>query len=695
MEVAVPLARGFSLRVWQRVTTELQNMLPLIIPNSQTDEGGEKKHQPPNSDPAIEDEPTRSSKTNLAAGDPVTDDTPSRRAENKPSPSETKELLSSPISSHNSPPSNLLHKPSKLPDVENVPKHVTASARYYPRLGQKVSTTSWKEFQYQDHSLRINASEISAVTGFHPYRSLAKVLMNHVYQGRAGQELKDHDAKLLGIEFISEDQVLLELAKKAGTETSNALESAFRVKSGKTKLETVEIADKVKKKVLDEARKSKKLTKVELKQLEESARDSVNTGFGNAWEDKALNMYERQCGWEVRDRNVEVRTWSFRKDGDLSVTPMAPAYVPVRDRSRSHTLVPNPKRQKTQELVDLVCESSFIDGAETIPINESVITNDSIFQGEDRRDKPPYSDPPFFSIRGAVDGIREELAPSGKNPALTPGSPGDDSSWVLNRVIVECKHRMSRLQVSPPLYEQIQTTAYCLMYDVQDADIVQVLRKQVPRATRNKSKPKQMLPQGAPITQFFSSKSSEKENSVKGVQEQKAADVGSGNSSHGGEEKKSGVLKTNTDLAETPRSSGDTFDDVKDGQAPKPPVSVPCDSPQDQVQESSSLSAITTTITTRPVDNKNDAIFLEIGVNRVSLDDPMLQHRHNWNNIILPRLRSWTDAVYAIKRCDDKRYRLLQSMIEPPDLAQAWQILFDECPWLRHCDTAFHRDVAS
>jgi hypothetical protein len=687
-------------------------MLPLIMPVSQNDEGGEKECQPPSSDLATKHEPKGSSETAIAPGDPVTNDAPSRRAEKEASPIATEESLPP---SNSSPPLNPLHEQSMLPDVENVQNNATASAGYHLRLQQKLSSTSWKEFQYQDHSLRINASEIAAVTGFHPYRSLAKVMMSQVYQGRAGQALKYHDANLLGLEMVSEDQVLLELAKKAGAETSNALRSALQVKSGQKKLESVELADRVKKKVLEEAKKSQKLSKVELKQLEEAARDSVNTGFGNTWEDKALDMYERQCGWEVRDRNVEIRTWSFRKDGDASVTPMAPAYAPIHDIS-SHPLAPTPKRQKTTtEIVDvdLVGESPSIDGEETISIHESVADGSGL-QGEYRREKPPYSEPPFFSIRGAVDGIREELAPNNGNPTLAPSSPGDDS-WVLHRVIVECKHRMSRLQVSPPLYEQIQTTAYCLMYEVQDADIVQVLRKQLPRATRKpKSKPntkkkkeENLLPEVAPIAQFLSSKSYEKENAVKDGEDQNAPDVGSdktedtskaqlpqeladaggGNEmtkGRGGEETKSDLLKTalgSADFPEKPQASCD-ISDSKDRIVPKPPGSVSCES-QQKVEESSAD-------TRSPVDN----VALEIGVNRVSLDDPILQHRHNWNNFILPRLRSWTDAVYNVRRCDDKRYRLLQSMTEPPDLAQAWQIIFEECPWLGHCDTAYHRDIA-
>ena len=47
-------------------------------------------------------------------------------------------------------------------------------------------------------------------------------------------------------------------------------------------------------------------------------------------------------------------------------------------------------------------------------------------------------------------------------------------------------------------------------------------------------------------------------------------------------------------------------------------------------------------------------------------------------------------AINAIRGDDDKRYRLLAALAEDNNgSAAAWQLLFDECPWLRDCDTAF------
>ena len=87
------------------------------------------------------------------------------------------------------------------------------------------------------------------------------------------------------------------------------------------------------------------------------------------------------------------------------------------------------------------------------------------------------------------------------------------------------------------------------------------------------------------------------------------------------------------------------------------------------------------------------ATSIEIDIKRVSLDDPLLQHRRNWNDVILPRLRSFVEAVYRIRSNDTRRYQLLTAMSNPTgNLLEAWNILHEECPWLKDCDTAFYRD---
>ena len=80
---------------------------------------------------------------------------------------------------------------------------------------------------------------------------------------------------------------------------------------------------------------------------------------------------------------------------------------------------------------------------------------------------------------------------------------------------------------------------------------------------------------------------------------------------------------------------------------------------------------------------------MKIHVSRVSLDDPVMEHRKNWENTILPRLRSIVEAVYSIRRDDHKRYKLLCCIASNDDEA-AWNMIHDECPWLlASCDTAF------
>ena len=90
------------------------------------------------------------------------------------------------------------------------------------------------------------------------------------------------------------------------------------------------------------------------------------------------------------------------------------------------------------------------------------------------------------------------------------------------------------------------------------------------------------------------------------------------------------------------------------------------------------------------------------------MDDPRYQLNQNWESMILPRLKSWVEGIYAIRSSDDKRYRLLAASVSPMDagedhgalenqslrqLRDAWNILFQECPWLVDCDTQYRREI--
>jgi len=76
---------------------------------------------------------------------------------------------------------------------------------------------------------------------------------------------------------------------------------------------------------------------------------------------------------------------------------------------------------------------------------------------------------PYFYILGSING-RDELIP-------TKSKNDNDNSWILHPMIVECKHHMQQIQGTPSfLYEQIQAAIFCMMYEIDDVDIVQVLQ---------------------------------------------------------------------------------------------------------------------------------------------------------------------------------------------------------------------------
>jgi hypothetical protein len=564
----------------------------------------------------------------------------------------------------------------------------TIATRSSRNRSAAATSVSWREFQYQHHSLSINASEVAVCAGCHEYKSVPELLMGHVYQGIGGQALLLHDARLLGLQLVSEEEQLLEIAAQAGQATTEALHQALQVKRGETKVESVEKAQAMRQHVVEQAKASQKLTKQQLVTLEEQTRYSIDTGCGHSWEDEALDRYERQCGWDVRRRNEELRIWNFERcDIEVIETYSEDAKDPTRlmpSLRPAGPAVPLPRKRK-RKTSDEPGDSSS-DGREDAPIELTNETEKDLKRIEATLDQPVDADqasssdtsstavatepaPAYFlSIKGMVDGIREELAPGQKDL-------GDDDSWILRNVIVECKHRMRSILSYPRFYECIQAVVYCQMYNAEEADIIQVLRKGnesgtvlvqstnaevykvvVEKGTASLSDvevemmdpepmPTEMLPEKKRLlTDYF------QRLPLKATETELIDDV----------------MKENRE------------EDAKDSNIVEKKV----DLKTEEIDETDvqKIAAIETTID------------MEIAVNRISLND-QFNHLHNWNMIILPRLRQWAEGVYRIRQSDELRYRLLSSMAvlqstEIPEQRQrniqiAWDLAFEQCPFLR------------
>ena len=430
-----------------------------------------------------------------------------------------------------------------------------------------------EDFRLKNHSLRLSASRISSLSGFHPYVHLPTLLRDLVYQG--GHLLLREDVKVLGLVLQTEEEILLNLAQQAGPETRRAVKSAIQVKKGATILETTQAAAGIKNNILEAAIKSKKLKPEQFKKLKEGTRSLVDTSFGTHHENDALNLYEKQCGWDVRDRNEAIVSWPFATTEVGLYNSVEPMDV-AKERSPYHVFGDHEKA-------------------------------------------------PFFVICGSIDGIRDEIW----YPPNQHVTDGLEEEWDLRRVVVECKHRMHHAFSTPPLYDQIQTTVYCLMFDTTEADIVQVTRRTTESTTR-------------PQTKLL---------------------------------------------------------DHKESQMPKVlPSAVDCS----ETQHDSTIASM------NPSDNKRKArkhiprkekkvkpkSVVDIAVSRLSLDDPIMQHRTNWESMILPRLRLFVEAVYSVRGDNKKRRSLLLACdIASQGPLEAWDLLHQECPWLLDCDTAYHREL--
>ena len=522
------------------------------------------------------------------------------------------------------------------------------------------------KFRLRKDGLRIATSDVAAITGFNPYASIPQIILSLIYQGFIGQKLLQQDASVLGLQFVDENSILEELASQAGKQTVNLLREALL-----SKPDTVQKAKQIKERVLKEAKDSDKLTKKELKFIEDRVRQNVDTTFGTFHEKDALDAYEKKIGWEVRDRNSEIREWKFIKCDDCNIPGrIKPIEAVTRkpffsNKSLDESMEHNDRAKKRKKSIknstieviniddccDVSKKSDYISIKETNAQqtidktkNKTNMNGTSLPSCEKEEMKP------FFSILGCIDGIRDELWCDPKpNDSKNENekehydefSNASDGKWELREIVIECKHRMNKAFHPPPLYDQIQAVIYCCMYNVDQADIVQVVR-------RNKLK-----------------STDDKKNESK-VADQKA------------------YTKRDTTVKE--RTKINLNNEMK------------ITNQQDSKNCFPSAA------------NKSD---LDITISRISLNDPVFQHIQNFYDVILPRLRSIVDFVYETRSDDSKRYRFLfaasgvaindyditnkstnksASNNDVMDDVEAWKILVEECNWLADCDTLYNRE---
>ena len=440
----------------------------------------------------------------------------------------------------------------------------------------------------------------------------------------------------------------MDLANKVGTtDAMTVVQTAIQMQQGTIPVSTMATVTALQQDPAILVTAHDTLTPSEYNRLCRGIRDHVHTACGRQWEDAALDRYERAVGYPVTQRNCELLTWPFvaaatavssaTTNDVANGNDVATVVVPLRRPSRRTSPYAAPTTTTTTS-------TSVTHEKQEPPdqVNEEDIV-------------------PYFSIVGSVDGVREEMAPVApkqNDPSTKPHDQNmdhdsidtdddDDEEWEMRHIIVECKHRMRRLCPVPPLYELIQTAIYCLMYEYQYADIVQVLRSSTSTTT----------------TTLSATHIEEDHNTRKNDTTNQHDTTGIHNSITTTCSTDDATKTSNGNLANTER-----VDPVR-------------------------LSASETNDATHGPTDDDDHVA--ISVYRLNVDDPILQHRANFYTTILPRLQRFTQAVYDWRHDDSQRYALLYAVLvggtnggsssnddHRDNTISAWKMIQEKCPWL-------------
>jgi hypothetical protein len=194
----------------------------------------------------------------------------------------------------------------------------------------------------------------------------------------------------------------------------------------------------------------------------------VYRGYGTFHEQEAIDMYERQYCWEIRDRNSVMVKWPFIRSEDVlqhqdnttttksslehpiiqkSQRTFVPLTSAIKSEITKHKRPPNSSKKRLHlSYIQPTIEESSTTHVDTI--EEKLISKDT----EDAVQIQP-AQCPFFCLYGSVDSIQDELwydvehrRSKGEATFIDQGwyQNDEDDSWKLRQVVIECKHRMKK-----------------------------------------------------------------------------------------------------------------------------------------------------------------------------------------------------------------------------------------------------------
>jgi len=546
--------------------------------------------------------------------------------------------------------------------------------------------------------LRISCSDIAAVTGFNPWSKIDELFEKYLYQDL--DELMVSDAECLDTEFLTTEQEIQKILQKIDSKDKEQFEAIDAVTKDSTVLNNNVKAEDMLKQIHQLMKDSgivNKISTSELKFMENEFKGRVRKNYGVHCENASLDKYEQVMGFAVTDRNMETLK--------MKVMPEVTPTNGLRTKSSSLSALDATTEADHHPPVDAF--AVLINGSKRLSKEAALAAQTGV-------KKRRTHDKPSFVLIGRVDGISRQLDMTSE----------DASQWGENKVVVEMKSRVRGISSPPPLYEQIQLVAYMIMLECSCGDLVQAVakkeEKRIATSGGGKSEVEVVcLKDGLCMTRGSENKFFSVEN-VSGAECSVSNVSSSGSTSNDlpsaecvAHEENVSMCTTSDDC--TPESIVSTqsstnacsylAETVSSAVSSSGSSGVNCstvickattttaqtnntviattktNTTVSTIQRASTTACIsstrgiststtsTTTIKTESTyqskPRRHDPSVLysdeEFQVNRIQLDGPPYYHRKYWDNVVMPRLRLFRDAVAVMRNDDSVRYAYLMS----------------------------------
>jgi hypothetical protein len=487
--------------------------------------------------------------------------------------------------------------------------------------------------------LRISCSDIAAVTGFHPWAKLDETFEKYLYQDL--DELMVQDAENLDTEFLTTEQEVQKILHKIDAKEKAALSELDTATKDDTVLNSNTKAEQMLKQIQELMKSSGVLSKIsstELKFVENEFRGRVRKNYGINCENKSLDRYEEIMGFSVGDRNLE----TIR----MKVPPLSRNGTTVSRTSSSSSTKADEDVGASEDAF-----SVLLNGSRRLSKEQALAAQNG---GAKRRRKEIK---PSFLLVGRVDGISHQLDLRNDDP----------TQWsTALRVVVEMKSRVRGISSPPPLYEQIQLVSYMIMLECDCGDLVQAVARAPMKVTQESAG---TLITTGPADVMVVAAGSGGDDERKGDEACGVPIISSAATveTHSTAELCAGVAVNRTTTTCTTASGAGATEFVSTSTITATATLV-----SSSTRQQSRYHA-------KPRKPDPTALHSEedFQVNRIMLDGPPFYHRKYWDTVVMPRLRMFRDAVYAM-RCDDAlRYAYLMSSPEAK-----LQMLQNLCPYI-------------